>query len=275
MENEQMMQFFFEIHSGLPREGPGSTPSTRKAFAMLGKLPEKPYVLDIGCGPGMQTLDLLALTDGEIVALDNHQPFLDDLILRATRKGVSARLATVNADMSNLGFFKEGIFDVIWAEGSAFIIGFEKALRQWKPLLKRPGYLAVSEMVWLKPHPPKEVREFFAAAAQQLELSASYSDPPEESPDYFTAEYPWVHGIGGNAEIIRRAGYTLIGHFTLPESDWWDGYYMPIEKKLTALREKYKGNPEALAVIELEEREIEIYRKYSAYYGYEFFVMQA
>ena len=37
---------------------------------------------------------------------------------------------------------------------------------------------------------------------------------------------------------------------------------------------KYTNNKEALTVIEEEENEIELYRKYSDYYGYEFYIMQ-
>jgi len=37
--------------------------------------------VDIGCGPGMQTLELARISGGRIVAVDNHQPFLDVLSL--------------------------------------------------------------------------------------------------------------------------------------------------------------------------------------------------
>ena len=43
---------FFEIHQGLPREGPGRNEYTRKAFEMLPKL-DNPRILDIGCGSGL------------------------------------------------------------------------------------------------------------------------------------------------------------------------------------------------------------------------------
>jgi len=52
------LDIFFEIHKDLPREGPGGNEYTRKAFYMLGDLPPEPYILDIGCGPGMQTIEL-------------------------------------------------------------------------------------------------------------------------------------------------------------------------------------------------------------------------
>ncbi|MEI6916528.1 MAG: hypothetical protein WCL39_15435 [Armatimonadota bacterium] len=33
--NSSQMEVFFEIHSGLPREGPGSNASTHRAFEMI------------------------------------------------------------------------------------------------------------------------------------------------------------------------------------------------------------------------------------------------
>jgi len=40
------------------------------------------------------------------------------------------------------------------------------------------------------------------------------------------------------------------------------------------LRKKYTHNPEALAVLDNEKLEIELYRKYSKWYGSVFYVMQ-
>ena len=71
------MDIFWEIHSDLPREGPGDSTSTARAYAAASDLPPQPKILDIGCGPGMQTLDLAKLSGGEIIAIDFHQPFLD------------------------------------------------------------------------------------------------------------------------------------------------------------------------------------------------------
>jgi hypothetical protein len=41
------------------------------------------------------------------------------------------------------------------------------------------------------------------------------------------------------------------------------------------MKEKYKNNSWALEVLEIEMREIDLYRKYSDYYGYVFFIAQA
>lgn len=36
--------------------------------------------------------------------------------------------------------------DVIWAEGSIYIIGFERGLREWGRFLKDGGYLGVTHL---------------------------------------------------------------------------------------------------------------------------------
>jgi len=57
--------------------------------------------------------------------------------------------------------FPEESFDIIWAEGSIYIIGFEKGLLEWKPMLKKGGYVAASELTWLKKDIPEELKSFF------------------------------------------------------------------------------------------------------------------
>jgi ubiquinone/menaquinone biosynthesis C-methylase UbiE len=77
-----------EIHRGLPRQGPGDAASTTRAFAMLALKTDKPRILDVGCGPGAQTIDLARLSNGAITALDSGQTFLDELEARI--KGTQA-----------------------------------------------------------------------------------------------------------------------------------------------------------------------------------------
>ena len=46
------INMFFEIHKDIHREGLVDNNATKKAFLSLENLPEKPIILDIGCGPG-------------------------------------------------------------------------------------------------------------------------------------------------------------------------------------------------------------------------------
>ena len=96
MTDSDPSDVFFELHRDLPREGPGDDESTLRALALCTELPERPDVLDVGCGPGMQTLALAAATGGIITAVDAHEPFLDQLRERA-RSGRRARSAPRHA----------------------------------------------------------------------------------------------------------------------------------------------------------------------------------
>ena len=80
--------------------------------------------------------------------------------------------------------------------------------------------------------------------------------------------------VKSNIELIQYEKFQLLSNFTLPESAWLDSYYLPMEKELSRLKEKYRWNKVALDVFEDFTNEINFYKKYSEYYGYEFFIMQ-
>lgn len=246
-ENPRLFEIFFDVQRGLPRQGPGCDESTLKALSLCSGLPETPAILDIGCGPGMQTVALAKALNGHITAVDIHQEYLNELKERANAASVAERIEILAGDMNELSFPPQS-FDLIWAEGAAYIMGFEKALVAWKRFLKPGGCIAVTELVWLR------------------------RDPPAGAAKFFGNEYPAMTDVGTILTTIRACGYDPLGHFTLPDVAWWEHYYTPLEAKLLALYEKYAGDDEALSVIETTRREIEIRRLFRDSYGYEFFV---
>jgi ubiquinone/menaquinone biosynthesis C-methylase UbiE len=246
---DDLPKVFFEVHRDLPREGPGDNESTTKAYQTLTALPQKPRILDVGCGPGMQTVQLAKLTDGRITAVDFYQPFLDQLAKKAQKEGVADRIQPVKGDMFNLNF-APGSFDLVWSEGAIYIIGFEKALNEWKRFLSPNGYLVASHISWLKPNPPQEPRKFWQD------------------------NYPNIKTIEENLQVAENAGYHVVNYFVLPKESWFLNYYNPIEAKLPSLRSKYRGDAEALRYLDSEQFEIDLCRKFSAYYGYVFFILQ-
>ena len=116
---------------------------TRKAFQMLPKL-ENPRILDIGCGSGVPTIELAKLSDGEIIGIDINKSLLDKLNLKIEEEGFSSRVETVKCSLFEIDFPDES-FDIIWAEGSIWIIGFETGLKEWNRLLKPNGFLVVHD----------------------------------------------------------------------------------------------------------------------------------
>jgi SAM-dependent methyltransferase len=248
-DSSAMMEVLLDVHSGLPRQGPGDDESTLRALGMCTELPAQPAVLDIGCGPGMQTMALAGATDGTVTAIDLIEQFLDQLRERAIAAGVRHRVQVMGADMADLPFGKH-TFDLIWCEGAAYIMGISEAFTNWMEFLRPHGYLVVSEICWLMPE----------------------ADVPADVVDFWRRDYAGITDIAGNIERIEACGYDVIGHFTLPDESWWTHYYDPLAAKLRAARETYGSDPRALEFIDGSEEEQRIRREHGDTYGYEFFV---
>jgi hypothetical protein len=90
--------------------------------------------------------------------------------------------------------------------------------------------------------------------------------------DFWNTEYPGINTITNNIDIINSLGYKMVDYFKLPDSAWLDDYYVPLEKRLKLLRKKYDGVKRALELIESVQHEIDIFYKYSAWYGYVFYI---
>jgi len=116
---------------------------TRKAFQMLPQ-PDKPRILDIGCGSGVPTMELSRLSNGQIIGLDVNQPLLDRLTRKIKKAGISDRVKTLKCSILDMEFPDES-FDIIWAEGSIHVIGFERGLQEWKRFLKPNGFMVIHD----------------------------------------------------------------------------------------------------------------------------------
>jgi len=118
---------------------------TKRAYQMLPKI-KNPHILDIGCGSGVPTIELAKLSDGEVIGIDINQSLLDQLNRKIEEDGFSNRVKTIKCSLFEMDFLDES-FDIIWAEGSIWIIGFEKGLKEWRRLLKPNGFLVVHDEV--------------------------------------------------------------------------------------------------------------------------------
>jgi ubiquinone/menaquinone biosynthesis C-methylase UbiE len=205
----------------------GLSKYTRKAFHILPEL-DKPRILDVGCGSGVPTIELARLSNGQITGLDINQRLLDRLARKIEKAGLSDRVKTLNCSMFNMDFPDES-FDIIWAEGSIFRIGFETGLKEWRRFLKPSGFLVVHDD---------------------------------------------VGDITEKIEQISSCGYDLLGHFVLGEETWWNEYYAPLEKRIHKIRTKHADNPRAIAVLDAEQREIDMVKKNPGRYCSVYFVMK-
>jgi len=116
---------------------------TRKAFRMLPQM-DKPLILDIGCGSGVSTLELVSLSQGKVIGIDIDQPALDKFTRKIKEAGLTDQIQAISYSMFDMDFPDES-FDVVWAEGSIYAIGFERGLREWKRLVKAGGFMVVHD----------------------------------------------------------------------------------------------------------------------------------
>ncbi|TPQ18810.1 bifunctional class I SAM-dependent methyltransferase/N-acetyltransferase [Streptomyces sporangiiformans] len=235
---------FFTLHHGLPRQGPGSDATTRHLLSLAGPLPARPRVLDLGCGPGRAALLLAAEAGAEVTAVDLHEPFIAELRASAEARGLADSIRTLNADMGELPC-PDSSFDLVWAESSAYSIGFDTALRSWRRLLAPGGTLVITEGVWTTDSPSPRARAFWEG---QCELR--------------TTE--------GNSRAAEAAGYTVIGVHPQPESDW-DEYYGPLGAKADTADLAVPGMAEAVAGA---REEITLRREHGDEYGYTGYVLR-
>lgn len=110
---------------------------------MLPKL-DKPRILDIGCGSGVPTMELARLGQGEVIGIDVDQSALDKLARKIREAGLADRVRAVNCSILAMPFPDES-FDIVWSEGSIFVIGFNRGIQEWKRLLKPGGFMVIHD----------------------------------------------------------------------------------------------------------------------------------
>ena len=107
-----MNENFMKLYGTLPRAGPGDFEHTKRAFKMIRGLPPNPKILDIGCGPGVQTMDLATLTDGKIIAIDLLPQMIGRLNEKIIENKLENRVQGLIMDMNKLDFPQQE-FDLV------------------------------------------------------------------------------------------------------------------------------------------------------------------
>ena len=200
-------------------------------------------IADIGCGTGSSALLLARLLNARITAVDFLPDFLEILDARAENLNLADKITTLAGTMDELPFGDEE-YDVIWSEGAIYNMGFEKGVKDWRRFLKTGGVLAVSEITWLTAGRPSELEEYWAS------------------------EYPEIDTAASKIAILEKNGYSPVAYFVLPEHCWLDNYYRPMQDGFEGFLTRNGNSDRAQAIVAAEKKEIALYEKYKAYYGY-------
>ncbi|GAI23797.1 unnamed protein product, partial [marine sediment metagenome] len=80
-------------------------------------------------------------------------------------------------------------------------------------------------------------------------------------PNRFLAVHDEIGDIPEKLEQISSCGYDLLEYFTLNDDTWWNEYFAPLEKRINEIRIKHANDSKALAALDEEQREIDMFKK--------------
>ena len=249
MDESKLFSLMVDLHRDGKRQGPGSTQDTLRALELSGiDHASRLRVADIGCGTGASTLVLAdALKNAHITAVDLYPEFLDVLAQNSEDAGLSDAIEVVEESMDSLRFADESL-DLIWSEGAIYNIGFASGIEGWRRFLKPGGVLAVSEITWLRPDPPIDLKR------------------------HWESEYREIGTAAEKVGVLEHSGYDLFGYFVLPASSWIENYYKPTDARIAAFLERHAGEQEADELVEMEREEAELYLQYQDFFSYGFYI---
>lgn len=237
-----------DLHKHGDRQGPGSDAETLKAISLAMIDQHEPLkIADIGCGTGASAILLARHLNAQISAIDFLPDFLDVLNERAQQGGVTDKITTTACSMDALPFAGEEL-DVIWSEGAIYNIGFEQGISDWRRCLKPGGLLVASEITWIT------------------------NTRPSELEDYWNNEYPEIGLASAKIQLLEKHGYSPVAYFVLPEHCWMDQYYNPMQARFEEFLSRHGNSEAAREIVAAEQREIDLYATYKAYFSYGMYI---
>jgi SAM-dependent methyltransferase len=181
-----------------------------------------------------------------VTAVDLHEPFLRRTRRAAAEAGLGGRVCVERASMSALPH-PDGVVDLLWCEGAAYLMGVDAALAAWRRLLRPGGALVFSDAVWTTDAPSPEAAGFWAAG------------------------YPAMRDVPATVAAAEAAGYDVVATHLLPDADWTDEYHGP----LTAAIDAWPDPDAATAAVLAEARlEIDLRAAHRDEFGYAGFVLR-
>ncbi|PKU26282.1 SAM-dependent methyltransferase [Telmatospirillum siberiense] len=238
------------LYENLPRPGQGVDSCTREAIRLLPPLRTPPAIIDLGCGRGHQTVALASHFKAPVIAVDDNQTALDDLIDTANAAGVEALIKPRLGSLTDIPDAPES-FDLVWSENGVRTLGMERALACWAPLLRKRGVLVVGDCCWVLPNPPAEAVTFWR--------------------DRY---YPQMTDVASVHAIAKHAGLRVYDTYTLPRSIWRSEYFEPLSRRIAKRRGEAAGDPRLDADIHQAEAEIQMFERWGDRFQYMFYLMR-
>lgn len=116
---------------------------TRRAFDTLPRM-ESPFILDLGCGTGVLSLEMARWTEGMIHAVDSDIECIRWLEHKVAETNLEKRIRISHASVLSIDL-NGTLFDIILAEGILNIIGFDTGLKIFTKHIKPGGHFMIHD----------------------------------------------------------------------------------------------------------------------------------
>ena len=237
------------LYEDLPRPGQGADSCTREAIRLLPPLRTPPAIIDLGCGRGHQAIVLASHFKTPIIAVDENQTALDEMLDAAQAAGVGDLVHPRLGSLTTLPDAPES-FDLVWSENGVHALGMERALALWAPLLRNRGIMMVGDCSWLLPNPPEDAAAFW----RQI--------------------YPSMTDVATVQALAHKAGLRIYDSYALPRSIWRNEYFEPLSRRIAKKRDEAQHNPRLDAAIRKAETEIQMFERWGDRFQYVFYLMR-
>lgn len=242
------LELIVDFYKYIERQWPGSEKNTLKALNFIDIEKDTPLkILDIGCWTWSQTLTLAKYFKWQIIAVDLFGEFLDILNKKATKINIGNDIKTIKCSMDKLPF-ENNEFDIIWSEWAIYNIWFENWVKYWKNFLKEWWYIALSEITWITNARPKQIQ------------------------NHRDQEYSEIDTASNKIRILEENWFKPVWYFIIPKECWIDNYYWPMKDTFKSFLDRNNYSEIAKSIVENEQKEMNLYSQYNAYYSYWFYI---
>ena len=185
---------------------PGGKEYTLTAGQLAG-LNKKSQVLDIACGHGAASLNLARKFGCRATAIDIEESFIAEGTAIAKKEKLDKLIKFIAGDF-NKQKFNANSFDMIVAEGGALsYIGRDDGLKRARRLLKKNGYIEISDLILRGKTLSREVKDIFLSGDLDLETEESYRT------------------------LLKINGFEIV-FCSYVAKQYWEAYYENIKKNL-------------------------------------------
>lgn len=196
----------FYLDLGLELYAPGGTEFLREISQFL-ELDKKWKVLEVGASLAFGSRFLAKTYGCSSVATDINPAWVPLIQARVKEEGLVGKVTAQAADVLKLPFRKDS-FAAVLANGVLYLTDKAGALRQINRVLKKGGFLALGEPVWLQAEVPYNLKRVLEVGGAEVLTEAKYK------------------------RLFTENGFSLVFR-RLYDAALWENYYLPLQKRLS------------------------------------------